>query len=124
MDDNNKKNTPINSELGLELDMEKSEDVQLLKDLSHFPLPPFYLIKILNISMKAKKVRHFLCHSIGQLKQLSLNPLGKKLDGSEWKEAIVEALSSVEKRIYLYNFRFSKEQVEAIVDNSLHLERL
>jgi hypothetical protein len=118
------KDTPINSKLGLELDMEKSKDVQLLEDLHHFTLPPFYFIKILNISKAAEEVRHFLCHSIGQLKQLSLNPLGKKLDGSEWKEAIVKVLSSVEKRMYLYNFSFSKEHVEDIVNNSLHLERL
>jgi hypothetical protein len=37
----NGKDTPINSELKLFLYMNTSEDVQLLKDLAPFSLPPF-----------------------------------------------------------------------------------
>jgi hypothetical protein len=35
------KDTPINNELGLDLYMHKSKDVQLFKDLAPFALPPF-----------------------------------------------------------------------------------
>jgi hypothetical protein len=46
------------------------------------------------------------------------------LDGSDWAEAIVKALPKVKKYVGLNNFSFSKEQLEAILDNSLHLKRL
>jgi hypothetical protein len=120
----NGKDTPINSELKLCLDMNKSKDVQLLKDLAPFSLPPFDYISIDDISKAAEEVKHFLYHSIGQLRTLRLNYDGDLLDGSEWKEAIVKTLPRVKETVYLYNFSFSKEQVEAIVDNSLHLEYL
>jgi hypothetical protein len=124
MDDICEKNTPINSELKLGLEMYKSKDVQLLKDLAPFALPPFDLIDIRYISKAAEEVKHFLYHSIGQLRQLDLDYEGDLLDGSEWVEAIVKTLPRVKEKVYLYNFSFSKEQVEAIVDNSLHLEAL
>jgi hypothetical protein len=117
------KDTPINSELELYLDMNKSKNVQLLKYLAPFALPPFDYIIIRNISKVAEEVKHFLYHFIGQLRALDLN-CDDLLDGSEWVEAIVKTLPRVKQMIYLYNFSFSKEQVEAIVDNSLHLERL
>jgi hypothetical protein len=104
--------------------MNESKDVQLMKDLASFALPPFDYITILDISKAAEEVKHFLYHSIGQLRQLQLNYLSDFLDGSEWEKAIVKTLPNVKKRVLLYNFSFSKEQVEAIVDNSLHLEVL
>jgi hypothetical protein len=102
--------------------MNSSKAVQLLKDLAPFALPPFDCIGIFNISKAAEEVKHFLYHSIGQLRELDLNCKGDLLDGSEWVEAIVKTLPSVKKTVLLYNFSFSKEQVEAIVDNSLHLK--
>jgi hypothetical protein len=124
MDRGYKKNTPINSELQLTLKMNESKDVQLLKDLAPFVLPPFNRIDIWNISKAAEEVKHFLYHSIRKLRQLSLNTEGDLLDGSEWVEAIVKTLPKVKEKVHLWNFSFSKEQVEAIVDNSLHLENL
>jgi hypothetical protein len=119
----NRKNTPINRKLGLRLDMDESKDEQLLKDLAPFALPPLDWIGIYNISKAAEEVKHFLYHSIGQLRNLVLNN-GDLLDGSEWVEAIVKILPRVKVAVYLLYFSFSKEQVEAIVDNSLHLESL
>jgi hypothetical protein len=119
-----KKNTPINSKLLLELFMDKAKDVQLLKDLPPFALPPFYWITISYISKAAEEVKHFLYHSIGQLRKLNLNYDGDLLDGSEWVEAIVKTVPKVKEEVGLRNFSFSKEQVEVIVDNSLHLEYL
>jgi hypothetical protein len=104
--------------------MDKSKDVQLLKDLAPFALPPFYGIDMRNISKAAEEVKHFLYHSIKQLRQLDLNFDGDLLDGSEWVEAIVKTLPRVKEGVSLTNFSISKEQVEAIVDNSLHLEAL
>jgi hypothetical protein len=119
------KDTPINSQLKLKLEMNKSKDVQLLKDLAPFALPPFDRIDIRDISKAAEEVKHFLYHSIRQLRALYLNTAGFcLLDGSEWVEAIVRALPRVKERVYLMYFSFSKEQVKAIVDNSLHLETL
>jgi hypothetical protein len=120
----NGKDTPINSELGLTLDMNESKDVQLLKDLAPFALPPFERIDIYDISKAAEEVKHFLYHSIGQLRTLWLNFDSDLLDGSEWVEATVKTLPRVKQTVYLYRFSFSKEQVEAIVDNSLHLDQL
>jgi hypothetical protein len=119
----NGKDTPINRKLGLRLDMDESKDEQLLKDLAPFALPPFDYIDIDDISKAAEEVKHFLYHSIGQLRNLVLNN-GDLLDGSEWVEAIVKILPRVKVAVYLLYFSFSKEQVEAIVDNSLHLEEL
>jgi hypothetical protein len=104
--------------------MNESKDVQLLKDLAPYALPPFDYIGIRDISKTAEEVKHFLSHSIEQLRALDLNKYGDLLDGSEWVEAIVKTLPRVKKKVELYNFNFSKEQVEAIVDNSLHLETL
>jgi hypothetical protein len=104
--------------------MKKSKDVKLLKDLALFALPPFDYIGIENISKAAEDVKHFLHHSIGHTRGLRLNYYGDLLDGSEWKEAIVKALPRVKDTVYLKNFIFSKEPVEAIVDNSLHLKLL
>jgi hypothetical protein len=118
------KNTPINSQLRLDLYMNKSKDVKLLKDLALFALPPFDYIFIEDISKAAEEVKHFLYHSIGQLRRLSLNYDSNLLDGSEWVEAIVKTLPRVKETVGLCNFSFSKEQVEAIVDNSLHLKTL
>jgi hypothetical protein len=116
--------TPINRKLQFWLDMNKYKDVRLLEDLAPFSLPPFDEIYIDNISDSAEDVKHFLYHSIGQLRKLGLNCEGDLSDGSEWVEAIVKALPSVKKEVSLYNFSFLKEQVETIVDNSLHLEKL
>jgi hypothetical protein len=118
------KNTPIDSELRLDPNMNNSKDVQLLKDLAPFTLPPFDRINLIYISRAAEEAKHFLYHSIGQLTMLILNEKGDFLDGSEWGEAIVKALPRVKKHVSLNEFSFSKEQVEAIVDNSLHLETL
>jgi hypothetical protein len=104
--------------------MNESKNVQLLKDLTPFALPPFDYINIDKISKAAEEVKHFLYHSIGQLWALQLNLSGDLLDGSEWVEAIVKTLPRVKVIVFLHNFSFSKEQVEAIVDNSLHLETL
>jgi hypothetical protein len=120
----NGKDTPINSKLQLKLYMNRSKDLQLLKDFAPFTLPPFDKIRIYKISEAAEEVKHFLCHSIGQLKALILNFNSEELDGSEWVETIVKTLPRVKERVYFWNFSFSKEQVEAIVDNSLHLEAL
>jgi hypothetical protein len=46
------------------------------------------------------------------------------LDGSEWEELIVKALPRLKEYIGLENFNFSKEQAEAIFNNSLHLETI
>jgi hypothetical protein len=119
------KDTPtINNELGLGLEMNRSKEVHLLKDLAPFALPPFHYIGISNISKAAEEVKHFLYHSIGQLRTLDLNSNCDLFDGSEVVEAIVKTLPRVKETVLLWNFSFSKEQVEAIVDNSLHLEYL
>jgi hypothetical protein len=47
--------------------MNESKNVQLLKDLTPFALPPFDYINIDKISKAAEEVKHFLYHSIGQL---------------------------------------------------------
>jgi hypothetical protein len=120
----NYKDTPINNELELKLKMYESEDLQLLKDLAPFALPPFDWIRIGISSKVAEGVKHFLYHSIGQLRRLYLNFNGDLFDGSEWVEAIVKTLPRVKQRVILIGINFSKEQVEAIVDNSLHLECL
>jgi hypothetical protein len=103
--------------------MKISKDVQLLKDIAPFSLPPFDVISIDHISEAAEEVTNFLCHSIGQPRELYLYG-SHLLDGSEWEEAIVKTLPRVKKEVILNNFCFSKEQVEAIVDNSLHLRKI
>jgi hypothetical protein len=118
------KDTPIDSQLRLELDMNKSKDVQLLKNLASFAFPPIDYVKIDDLSKAVRKVKRLLTQSLGQLRHLHLNDKNDLLDGSEWVEAIVMALPRVKKEVQLWNFSFSKEQVEAIVDNSLHLEYL
>jgi hypothetical protein len=60
----NGKNTPIFSELQLTFKMSESKDVQLLKDLAPFSLPPINCIRIDYISKAAEEVKHFLYHSI------------------------------------------------------------
>jgi hypothetical protein len=60
------KDTPIDSELELDLQMNESKSVQLLRDLAPFALPPFDYIHIYDLSKAAKEVRHFLVHSLGQ----------------------------------------------------------
>jgi hypothetical protein len=124
MDDSHEKNTPINSKLQLWLHMEESKDVQLLNDLAPFALPPLDFIGIRDISKAAEEVKHFLYHSIGQLRALSLNCDGALLDVSKWEETIVKTLPRVKLTVCLSNFSFSKKQVESNVDNSLHLETL
>jgi hypothetical protein len=104
--------------------MNESKDVQLLKNLAPFALPPFDYININNISKAAEEVKHFLYHSIGQTRSLDLDIDDDLLDESEWVEVIVKALPRVKQQVILNRFSFSKEQVEAIVDNSLHLEQL
>jgi hypothetical protein len=104
--------------------MKKSIDVQLLKYFAPFALPPFNSIYIRDISKAEEEMRHFLYHSIGQLRELDLNYDSDLLEWSEWMEAILKTLSRVKETVSLRNFSFSKEQVEAIVDNSLHLEFL
>jgi hypothetical protein len=118
------KGIPINCKSKLELDMRRFKNVQLLENLAPFALPPFKEIRINYLSKAERDVKHFLVHSLGQIKDLSLNQVGDSLDGSEWVEAIAKALPRVRKYVYLWEFSFSKEQVEAIVDNSLHLESL
>jgi hypothetical protein len=104
--------------------MRRFKNVQLLENLAPFALPPLKRIKISYLSKAERDVKHFLVHSLGQLKDLSLNQGGDSLDGSEWVEAIAKALPRVKKYVYLWRFNFSKEQMEAIVDNSFHLESL
>jgi hypothetical protein len=118
------KETPIDSKLELSLFMDKSKDAQLLEDLVPFELPPFHWINIDRLSKGVRRVKHFLTYSLGQIKILYLNYESALLDGSEWMDAILNALPKVKEAAGLWNFSFSKEQVEALVDNSLHLERL
>jgi glycogen synthase len=118
------KDTPINSNLELRFDMNESEDVQLIKNLAPFALPPFSYGRIHSLSYAEKEVKHFLAHSIGQLNVLNLNYGGDLLNGRDWVEAIVKVFSKVKEKIYLCKFSFSKEQVEAIVDKALHLRSL
>jgi hypothetical protein len=118
------KAAPINSKLGLYFPMDQSKNVRLLKDLAPFALPPFSWISISHASKAVMEVEHFLYHCLGHPKRLILNHSSDLLDGSEWTEAIVKALLKVKEKVDLCNFIFSKEQVEAIVDNSLHLEEL
>jgi hypothetical protein len=120
----NLSDTPINSELQLSFKINKPKDMELLKYLAQFALPPFDYINISDISKAAEEVKQFLHRSIGQLRELYLNRNSDLLDGSEWKEAIVKILPRVKGRVWLNFFSFSKAQVEAIVDNSLHLETL
>jgi hypothetical protein len=121
----NRKNTPIDSNLEIGLDIGESEDVQLLKDLAPFTLPPFFNIQINFLSKAVEEVKHFLTHSLGQTIRLCLNDYkGELLDGSDWVETISKALPRVKKALTIFNFNFSKEQVEAIINNSLHLEYL
>jgi hypothetical protein len=118
------KDTPIKNILQLKFYTDKSKDEQLFKNLAPFALPPSDYIGIYDISKAAETVKHFLFHSIGQTEGLQLNYDGDLLDVSEWVEAIVKALHRVEQRVFLFNLSFSKKQVEAIVNNSLHLESL
>jgi hypothetical protein len=118
--------TPIDSEFELHLDMNRSKHVQLLKDLAFFTLPPIDSVSIIFISKAEEEVKHFLIHSLGTTRALRLNCYRIKslMDGSQWTEAIVQALPKIKQRIELWKFSFSKQQVEVIVDNSHHLERL
>jgi hypothetical protein len=116
--------TPIDSEYWLYLNMDNFKDVKLLKDLTPFALPPFYYIEIKNLSKAAEEVKNFLFNSLGQQRTLALNYDSDLVDGSEWVEAIIDALSRVKVKACLWNFNLSKENVEAIIDNSLHLEEL
>jgi hypothetical protein len=118
------KDIPIKRGSKVELDMRRFKNVKLLRDLAPFALPPLKKIVINYLSKAEREVKHFLVHSLGQQIDLSLNQGGDLLDGKEWVEAIVKALPRVKKYVYLWEFSFSKEQVEAIVDNSLHLESL
>jgi hypothetical protein len=119
------KDTLVDSELNLCLYMYKPEAVQLLKNLAPFILPPSDCIQILELSKAVVEVKHFLAHSMGQPRQLYLNHHDSDLlDGSEWVEAIVKALPRVKEAVSFCNFSFSKEQVEAIVNNSFNLETL
>jgi hypothetical protein len=104
--------------------MSKSKDVQLLKCLASFALPLFYMIGINHLSKAEREVKHFLGHSLGQTRELYLNRGSDLLDGSEWLQTIVKVLPRVIERVQFYKFSFSKEQVESIVDSSLHLEEL
>jgi hypothetical protein len=104
--------------------MEEPKDVQLLKNLAPFALPPFCFITMDKLSPAAEEVKHFLTHSLGELKQLSLNEYGDLLDGSEWMKAIANAFPRVKDIIDLHKFSFSKKQVETIINNSLHLQWL
>jgi hypothetical protein len=124
LDGKEKKDTPIDSQLKLELSLDESKDVQLLKDLAFYALPPLSYISIKHLSGAAEEMKHFLVHSLGQLTRLDLNHDSDLLDGSEWVEAIANALLRVKERALLCNFSFTKEQVEIIVDNTLHLEWL
>jgi hypothetical protein len=94
--------------------MDESKDVQLLKNLASFALPPFNYINIRSFSKAVKEVNHFLACSLGQSRILILDSNGDSLDGSEWMEAIVKALSRVNESVYFNEFSFSKEQVEVI----------
>jgi hypothetical protein len=69
-------------------------------------------------------VKHFISHSLDQPGRLILNVVGDLLDGGEWTPAILKALSKTKGGIALNRFRFTKEQMEVIVDNSFHLESL
>jgi hypothetical protein len=119
-----KKDTPINSSLQLTLDMCQSKDVQLVRDLSIFVLPPIDYIGINYLSEATQEVKSFLTDSFRQTRILGLNWDGHLEDGSKWVKEIVKAFSKVEERVELRNFRFSKEEMEDIVDNSLHLDYL
>jgi hypothetical protein len=118
------KDIPIKRGSKVELDMSKFKNVKLLRDLAPFTLPPLKRIKISDLSKAERDVKHFLVHSLGQLKDLSLNQGGDSLNGSEWVEVIVKTLPRVKEFAHLWKISFSKEQVEAIVDNSFHLKSL
>jgi hypothetical protein len=116
--------TPIDSKLGLSLDMKESNDVQLLTNLAPFTLPPIHYASISSLSEAIGEAKHFLIHSLGKINAIHLNRNGDLLNGSEWVEVIVKALPRIEKFAFIKAFKFSKEQVEAIIDNSFHLESL
>jgi hypothetical protein len=118
------KSTPICSELELNIDMNESKDVCLLKNLASFALPPIDLTRIKYLSKREMEVKHFLAHSLGELRDLSLNSHGELLDGNEWVETIAKILPRVKEKVTLKNASLSKEQVEAIVNNSFHLKTL
>jgi hypothetical protein len=111
------KETPIDSELRLVLSMNESKDIELLKNLTPFALPPLDCIIIYCLTKAERNVRHFLAYSLGQQKELTLNYDGKLLDGSKWVETIIIAIPKLKEKVSLERFRFSKEQVEAIIDN-------
>jgi hypothetical protein len=124
LDNGKEKDTPIDSELSISLYMNKSLDVQLLKDLAHFELPPFKRIDIYYLRDSASEVKHFLAHSFGQLSELCLNYDCYDLDGSKWEEAIAKAIPKVKNSVCLCNFSFRKKQMEIIVGSSFHLKSL
>jgi hypothetical protein len=120
----NGNDTLIDSKLGLLFDMREHKDVQLLKNFSPFTFPPFDKINIHNLSEAEEEVKHFLVHSLGQIRELGVNSNGDLLDGSGWVEAIIKTLPNVKEMVELGHLSFSKEQMEAIVNNSLHLKTL
>lgn len=119
------KDTSINSEFELSLSMGNKVDVKLVKLLQSVALPPFERIKIYDLDNRInKEVNDFLSHSMGQVKELMLNPYGIEIKGHLYEEGIIQAIPKVTEGLYLLDFDFSKEQVEKIVDNSHHLESL
>jgi hypothetical protein len=120
----NGKNTPINSKLGLILEMDKSADVKLLKDLAPITLPPLDKIDIHNVSEATDEVKHFLVDCLGQTRALEVNSNDELLNGSEWMKTIEKTIPKVIEEVKLRNFKLTKRQVEAIVDDSHHLKTL
>jgi hypothetical protein len=120
----NGEDTLIDNKLGLLFDMREHKDVQLLKYFFPFTLPPFDKINIHNLSEAEEEVKHFLVHSLGQTRELGVNFNGDLLDGSGWVEAIIKTLPSVKEMVELAHLSFSKEQIESVVDNALHLKTL
>jgi hypothetical protein len=54
--------------------MRNEMDIQVLKDLALFTLPPFEFVEVYNLETRIfNVVNHFLSHSLGQVKELALN---------------------------------------------------
>jgi hypothetical protein len=107
--------------------MSKVKDVNLLKLLRWFSLPPCWGLYLNDLPDKHLKLtNHFLSYCFPKrIRVLQLNCGSKELvDGSKYIKSIANVIPKVIARVSLYKFEFTKEHVEIIVNASMNLDLL